>query len=90
MLREVQIDSLANFLVSGLIANGVIKPRREAGELVACAVELMSANFEVEAKIDEEAARMAEELARKDPRVDLNRLHGMLRERIAQKKGFVL
>jgi hypothetical protein len=90
MLREVQIDSLANFLVSGLIAKGVLKPRREANELVACVIELMSDNFEAEARIDEEAARMAEELARKDPRADPDRLRAMLRERIAKKKDFVL
>jgi hypothetical protein len=90
MLREVQIDSLANFFVSGLIAKGVIKPRRDAGDLVACVVELMSENFETEAKIEEEADRMAEDLVRKDPRADLNRLRAMLRSRIAEKKGFVL
>ncbi len=68
MLREAQIDSLANFLVSGLVAKGVIKPKGDIKDLVVCVVELMSANFEMEAKIDEEADRMAEELARKDPR----------------------
>jgi hypothetical protein len=90
MLREVQIDSLANFLVSGLIARGALKPRREATELVACVIEFMSQNFEAEARIDEEAARMADELARKDPRTDPDRLRAMLRERIAKKKDFVL
>ncbi len=90
MLREAQIDSLANFLVSGLVAKGVIKPKRDIKDLVACVVELMSANFEMEAKIDEEADRMAEDLARKDPRADLNRLRTLVRQRLAEKKGFVL
>lgn len=90
MLREGQIDSLASFLVSGLIAKGVIKPRRAAEDLVACVVELMSDNFETEARLEEEADRMAEELAHKDPRADVNRLRTMLRARLAEKKGFVL
>jgi len=90
MLREPQIDSLANFLVSGLIAKGVIKPKAEAKDLVACVIELMSDNFETEARIDEEADRMAEELARKDPRVDPTRLRAMAKQRIAEKKNFVI
>ncbi|HYA34735.1 MAG TPA: DUF507 family protein [Candidatus Binataceae bacterium] len=90
MLREPQIDSLANFLVSGLVAKGVIKPKGDAKDLVACVIELMSENFETEARIDEEADRMAEELARKDPRVDPTRLRAMAKQRIAEKKNFVI
>ncbi len=90
MLSEAQVDSLANFLVSGLVAKGVIKPRRDAKDLVACVAELLSANFETEAKIEEEACRMAEELARKDPRVDFDRLRTLARRKLAEKQGFVL
>ncbi len=89
-MREAQIDALANFFVSGLIAKGVIRPRGDAKDLVACVVELMSENFETEARIDEEADRMAEDLARKDPRADVNRLRSMLRAKLAEKKGFTL
>jgi len=90
MIRETQIDALASFLVRGLIARGAITPKADEKDLVACVVELMSANFEKEAAIDDEAAQMAEELARKDSRLDVNRLRAMLRQRIAEKKGFTL
>ncbi len=90
MMREAQIDTLANFLVQGLIARGAIKPKADAKDLVACVVELMSANFEEEARIDDEAATMAEDLARKDSRADANRLRAMIRRRIAEKKNFPL
>ncbi len=50
----------------------------------------MSANFETEAKIDDEADKMAEELARKDPRADVTRLRHMIRQRLADKYGFTL
>jgi hypothetical protein len=90
MLREVQIDSLANFLVNGLAARGVIKPKADLKDIVALVVEFMSANFETEAKIDEEADRMSEDLARKNPGADVTRLRNLTRQKLAEKKGFVL
>jgi hypothetical protein len=90
MIRESQIDSLAAFLVHGLIARGIIKPKSEEKDLVACVVELMSANFETEAEIDKEADRMTDELVRKDSRADPARLRSMIRQRLAEKKGFTL
>jgi hypothetical protein len=90
MIRESRIDSLAGFLVHGLIARGVIKPKADEKDLVACVVEMMSENFEIEARIDAEADRMADELARKDSRADPARLRAMIRQRLAEKKGFTL
>ena len=89
-ITDAQIDALANHLVSGLIERGSIKPKVSEKDLVACVVELMSSNFEAEAKIDDEADRMAEEQARLDPRLDVTRLRGMIRSRLAEKKGFTL
>jgi len=90
MIRETQIDSLASFLVHSLIARGAIKPTRDEKDLVACIIELMSQNFATEAAIDEEADRMAEENVRKDPRADYTRLRSLIRQKIAEKKGFTL
>jgi hypothetical protein len=53
-------------------------------------VELMSQNFEIEARIDDEADKMAEEQARLDPRLDMTRLRSMIRQRLAQKQNFTL
>jgi hypothetical protein len=90
MITEAQIDALATHLVQGLIARGSIRPKVDEKELVACVVELMSENFETEARIDEEADRVATEEARKDSRLDVTRLRGMIRQRLAEKKGFTL
>jgi hypothetical protein len=90
MLREAQIDSLANHLVKGLIARGVIKPLADAKDLVACVVELMSQNFETEARIDDEADKMAEQQTRLNPGLDATRLRSMIRQRLAQKQNFTL
>ncbi len=45
MLREVQIDSLAAFLVSGLIAKGIIKPKGDAKDIIALVVEFSIGEF---------------------------------------------
>jgi hypothetical protein len=90
MITEAQIDALATHLVRGLIARGSIQPKVDEKELIACVVELMSENFETEARIDEEADRVATEEARKDSRLDVTRLRGMIRQRLAEKKGFTL
>ena len=89
-MRETQIDALANHLVHGLIDRGAIKAKGDVKDLVACVVELMSANFETEAQIDEEADKMAEVEARRDPRLDVTRLRTLIRQRLAEKKNFTL
>ena len=90
MITEAQIDALASHLVRGLITRGAIKCKGDEKDLIACVVELMSENFETEARIDEEADRVATEEARKDSRLDVTRLRGMIRQRLAEKKGFTL
>jgi hypothetical protein len=89
-MREAQIDALATHLVQGLIDRGVIKPKADVKDLVACVVELMSENFETEAQIDEEADKMAEVEARRDTRLDVTRLRTLIRQRLAEKKNFPL
>jgi hypothetical protein len=89
-LRESQIDSLARHLVGGLIARGSILPRRDEKDLVACVVEFLSANFEEEARLDDEAERMAEEQARLNRGLDVTRLRTLIKQRLAEKKGFTL
>ena len=89
-LREAEIDALARHLVEGLVARGSIKAKADTDALVACVVEMMSANFETEAAIDDEADRMAEAEARKNPALDASRLRTLIKQRLAEKKGFTL
>ena len=90
MLSEGQIDALANHLVRGLVARGAIKPKADEKDLIACVVEMMSANFEEEARLEDEAEKQAGALARQNPGVDATRLRAGIRQRLAEKKGFVL
>jgi hypothetical protein len=89
-VREQDIDALARHFVESLKAGGAIRPKADIEALVACVVELMSANFEMESQIDEEADRMAEAEARKHPGIDITRLRNLIRQRIAQQKDFTL
>jgi len=72
------------------IATTAIKRGIATPELEASVVELMSQNFETEARIDDEADKMAEEQARLNPGVDATRLRSMIRQRLAQKRNFTL
>jgi hypothetical protein len=90
MMSEKQIDSLASHLVHGLIARGSIEPLADEKDLVACVVEMMSANFEQETRIEDEADRQAEALVRQNPGVDPSRLRTGIKQRLAAKAGFTL
>lgn len=90
MVSESQIDEMATRLVEGLISREAIRAKANVKDLVACVIELMSANFEIEAKIDDEAERMAAEQARLNRGLDVDRLRSMIRQRLAEKKGFTL
>jgi hypothetical protein len=90
MVNEKQIDSMAAYLVQGLITRGIIQPLADEKDLVACVVEMMSANFEQETRIEDEAERQAQALARQNPGVDATRLRAGIRQRLADKEGFTL
>lgn len=77
-------------MVHGLLARGSVKPKADEKELVACVVELMSANFEEETRLEDEAEKQAETLARQNPGTDASKLRTMIKRRLAEKKGFTL
>ncbi len=89
-VREQEIDALARHFVESLTTSGAIVPKADTDALIACVVELMSANFELENQIDEEADRMAEGEARKHPGIDVTRLRTLIKQRIAQRRDFTL
>jgi hypothetical protein len=90
VLSDAQIDTLANHLIEGLISRGAITPKADVKALVACVIEMMAANFETEAQIEDEAEQMAAEQARLNRGLDADRLRSMIKQRLADKKGFTL
>ena len=90
MISEQQIDSLAAHLVRGLINSGAIKSKADEKDLIACVVEMMSANFEEEARLDDEAEKQAADLARRNPGVDAARLRAGIKQRLAEKNNFTI
>jgi hypothetical protein len=87
-MRESEIDALARHLVEGLVAHGAIKPKAQPDALVACVVEMMSAHFEEDSQLEDEAERIADEEARRNPGLDVSRLRTLIKQRLAQKKNF--
>ena len=87
MISEAQIDALANHLIHGLITRGSIKPKADEKDLVACVVEMMSANFDQERQFEDEAEKQAATLARQNPGMDADRLRIMIKQRLAKQKG---
>jgi hypothetical protein len=69
---------------------GGVLPLAEEKDLIACVVEMMSANFEQESRIEDEAELQAQGLARQNPGVDPTRLRVGIRQRLAAKVGFIL
>lgn len=89
-VNEAQIDALANHLVRGLIERNAIRPKAGVDDLVACVVEMLSENFEAEARIEDEAERMSDAEVRTHPGVDPSRLRALIKQRLAKQKNFVL
>jgi hypothetical protein len=87
---DARAAALASYLVGELIKRGAIKPAKPEDELIACVTEMISENFEIAAKIEDEAATMAENLGRQDSRVDVGTLRSKIRARLAEKKNFPL
>ncbi len=87
-IKESEIDQLARHLVEGLIDRGVIKPKADTDALVACVVEMMSAHFEQDARLEDEADRLANQEARRNPGVDVARLRNLIKQRLAEEKDF--
>lgn len=90
MIGEAQIEAMATHLVAALTARGSIKAKAEEWALIACVVELFSTSFERETRIEDEAERMAEEQARRNPGVDATRLRALIKQRLARDQGFTL
>ena len=89
-VRESEIDALARQLVEGLIAAGSIKPKAPTDALIACVVEFLSGNFETEARIDQEADRLAEAQARQHPGIDVTRMRSLIKQKLAEKENFTI
>jgi hypothetical protein len=89
-VRESEIDALARHLIDGLVAGGSIKPKADTHDLIACIVEFLSDNFETEARIDEEADKMAEAQARQNPSIDVTRLRSLIKQKLAEKENFII
>ena len=91
-----QVERVAESLVARLVKAGLLEPDAPAEAIRARFVAVMARNFDEEAEIEREAAAEAERLVRKGaPGVrredlDLRRVEQLVKQRIAQARGFAL
>jgi hypothetical protein len=91
-----QIERVAEALVKRLIAAGYLEPTAPEEKIRARFAAILTRNFEEEAEINREATAEAERLVRKGApgvrREDLDprRVEQLVRQRIAQARGFAL
>jgi hypothetical protein len=91
-----QIQRVAASLVARLVKAGLLEPDAPEDAIRDRFAAVLGRNFEQEAEIEREAAAEAERLVRKGaPGVrredlDLRRVEQLVKQRIAQAKGFAL
>jgi hypothetical protein len=91
-----QVERVAQSLVARLVKAGLLEPTAPEDAIRARFAAVLTRNFEEEAEIEREAAVEAERLVRKGaPGVrredlDLRRVEQLVKQRIAQARGFAL
>ena len=91
-----QIARVAEALVKRLVQGGMLDPVASEEAIRARFGALLAHNFEEEAAIDREATAEAEKLVRRGAAgirredLDLRKVEQLVRQRIAQARGFVL
>ena len=91
-----QIERVAEGLVKRLVAARVLEPDVPEEKIRARFAAVLARNFEEEAEIEREAAAEAERLVRKGApgvrreELDQRRVEQLVKQRIAQAKGFAL
>jgi len=91
-----QIERVAESLVRALVKADLLEPVAGEDTIRARFAAILARNFEEEAEIEREAATEAERLVRKGApgvrREDLDqrRVEQLVKQRLAEKRGFVL
>jgi hypothetical protein len=91
-----QIERVAEALVGRLVQAGLLEPTAPGETLRARFAAVLARNFEEEAEIERQATAEAERLVRQGApgvrrdEVDLRRVEQLVKQRLAQARGFVL
>src|SRR2546425_2834357 len=91
-----QIERVAERLVRRLVQAQLLEPRVAEDTIRARFAAVLARNFDEEAEIEREAVAEAEKLVRKGApgvrreELDLRRVEQLVKQRIAQQRGFAL
>jgi len=93
-LKEEQIRGLAEKVYSDLVADGLITPSGERGEVVAGIVRTISQNFAVEQKLERDAEKLLDEtmaaMGSGAAEIDRRRMLKMVKDKLAKERNIVL
>ena len=89
-VREQEIDALARHFVERMKAGGAIVPKADIEALIACVVELMSANSSRKIRSTKKPIGWPKKRRASILACDETRLRSLIRQRIAQRKDFTL
>lgn len=93
-LKEEQIRGLAEKVYSDLVADGLITPSGERGEVIAGIVRTISQNFAVEQKLERDAEKLLDEtmaaMGSGAAEIDRHRMLKMVKDKLAKERNIVL
>lgn len=89
-INEKEVHRLAEAVVAALQKQPQVRVKADPKVLAERIVGVFLDNLRQEAAIEEEAERMADQLARKTAGMDHRRIVMGIKERLAKERGFVL
>lgn len=89
-IRAEQLGRLADDLLKSLRSKELIFLKAKEDEIRARITAIVARNFEEEAAIEEEARKMLASQTGKMKEVDRHKMFLLIKQKLAQKRGFVL
>jgi hypothetical protein len=89
-MREAELLTLASAIVTAVVKQGFVHPKRDAAVLRDRIRALIAHNLEEERALEEEAERLAASHARQMVGMDQRRIIQGIKERLARERDFPL
>ena len=89
-IKPEQIDRLIDHLLKNSRAKSLLNLKADEGTVRERIRQIITQNFQQEEAIEEEAKKMLDSYSRESKSMDQHKMFLLIKQRLAQKKGFVL
>ncbi len=89
-IKPEQVDRLADRLLKNCRAKDLIILKTDEGTVRKRIAQIITQNFREEEAIEEEARKMLDSLAGQTKTMDQHKMFLMIKQKLAEKKGFIL